>query len=101
MSKHRKTWTPEEKLEVLNYRKEHGLAKASREYGVSSVSILNWEKEFLENGNNGLEPGSKTAVERELQRVLRENRELKAMVAEKDLALRIKDSLLKKSQQRK
>jgi putative transposase len=101
MSKHRKTWTPEEKLEVLNYRKEHGLAKASREYGVSSVSILNWEKKFLENGNNGLEPGSKTAVERELQRVLRENRELKAMVAEKDLALRIKDSLLKKSQQRK
>ena len=101
MSKHRKIWTPDEKLEVLNYRKEHGLAKASREYGVSSVSILNWEKKFLESGNQGLERGGKTAIERELQKALRENRELKAMVAEKDLALRIKDSLLKKSQQRK
>jgi putative transposase len=101
MSKHRKTWTPDEKLEVLNYRNEHGLAKASREYGVSSESSLNWEKKFLENGNKGLERGSKTAIERELQKALRENRELKAMVAEKDLALRIKDFLLKKSQQRK
>ncbi len=25
MSRHRKTRTPQEKLEVLNYRKEHGL----------------------------------------------------------------------------
>jgi putative transposase len=101
MSRHRKTWTPDEKLEVLNYKKEHGLSKASREYCVSSVSILNWEKRFSDSGNEGLDRGGKTTLERELQKVLRENRELKAMVAEKDLALRIKDSLLKKSQHRK
>lgn len=100
MTRHRKTWTPQEKLEVLNFRKEHGLTKASREFSVSTVSILAWEKKYEEMGPAGLEAGSKSSIEKELHKVLRENRELKAMVAEKDLELRIKDSLLKKSQQR-
>jgi putative transposase len=98
MSNHRKTWTPEQKLEILNYKKERGLTVASREFGVSTVSILNWEKKLEELGNSGLAKGAKTSMELELQRVLRENRELKQMVAEKDLALRVKDALLKKSQ---
>lgn len=100
MSNHRKIWTPEQKLEILNYKKERGLTVASREFGVSTVSILNWEKKFEELGSSGLSKGAKTSMELELQRVLRENRELKQMVAEKDLALRVKDALLKKSQHR-
>jgi putative transposase len=101
MANHRKIWTPEEKLEVLNYKKEKSLTQASREFGVSTVSILNWEKKFEELGSTGLEKGAKTQAELELNRVLRENRELKQMLAEKDLALRVKDALLKKSQSRK
>ena len=101
MANHRKIWTPEEKLEVLKYKKEKTLTLASREFGVSTVSILNWEKKYEELGSLGLAKGAKTSAEIELQRVLRENRELKQMVAEKDLALRVKDALLKKSQSRK
>ncbi len=100
MSTHRKTWTESEKQEVLNYKKEHGTAKASRAFGVSTASIWNWEKQFSE-GRKGSSRIQKTFQEQEIQRLLRENRELKAMVAEKELELRIKDSLLKKSQPRK
>ncbi len=101
MTKHWKKWTPEQKLEILDYKKTHGLTKASREYEVSTVSILNWEKVYSEQGPEGFKKGAKTSLERELQQLRRENRELKAIVAEKDLAIRVKDSLLKKSQQRK
>ncbi|WP_216824459.1 transposase [Emticicia sp. TH156] len=97
MTKHRKKWTPEEKLEILDYKKTHGLTKTSREFEVSTVSILNWEKVYSEQGPEGLKKGARTSLERELQQLHRGNRELKAKVAEKDLALRVKDSLLKKA----
>ena len=40
MSKHRKHWTKAEKLKIINYYKQHGVAKMKREFGVSSTSIL-------------------------------------------------------------
>ena len=97
MTKHQKKWTSEEKLEILDYKKTRGLTKASREFEVSTVSILNWEKVYSEQGLEGFKKGAKTSLERELQQLRRENRELKAIVAEKDLAIRVKDSLLKKA----
>ncbi len=101
MSNHRKTWTSVQKMEILNFKKDRGLAQASREFGVSSVSILNWEKKFDELGEAGLQKGAKTSLEQELKRLQRENLELKQINAEKDLALRIKDMLLKKTSLRK
>lgn len=98
MSKHRKSWSQQQKLEIINFYREKGLAPASLEFGVSSTSIYKWDALFKEKGESGLTAGTRTDKDAELQRVLRENRELKAIVAEKELALRIKDSLLKKSQ---
>lgn len=97
MMKHRKKWTPEQKLEILDYKKTYGLTKTSRKFEVSTVSILNWEKVYSEQGPEGFKKGAKTSLERELQQLRRENRDLKAIVAEKDLAIRVKDSLLKKA----
>jgi putative transposase len=98
MSKHRKSWSQQQKLEIVNYFREKGLASTSIEYGVSSTSIYKWNTQFDEKGALGLSQGTRTDKDAEMQRILRENRELKAIVAEKELALRIKDSLLKKSQ---
>ena len=101
MSKHRKSWNQQQKLEIINYYREKGLTAASVEFGVSSTSIYKWDSLFTEKGEAGLGTGAKTDKDAELQRLLRENRELKAIVAEKELALRIKDALLKKSQLQK
>lgn len=97
MSLHRRKWSQKEKEEILLYADEHGVSKTSREYNVSTATIYNWKNKFDELGSEGLESGAKTAMERELSQLKRENIELKKMVAEKELSIRVKDSLLKKN----
>ncbi len=86
-----------EKEEILLSLEEHGVSKTSREYNVSTATLYNWKNKYDELGSEGLENGAKTAMERELAQLKRENNELKKMVAEKELAIRVKDSLLKKN----
>ncbi len=101
MKKHRKRWNVEEKLEILSYYNEWGAAKASREFEVSTASIFKWKKAFDEEGQAGLEnkrlDGSGSI---ELKRLRRENEQLKKLVAEKELRLRIQEEMLKKSHPR-
>lgn len=101
MNLHRKRWNQKDKEEILLYADEHGVSRASREFNVSTATIYNWKRRFQELGSEGLESGAKTAIERELAQLKRENNELKKMVAEKELALRVKDSLLKKKRAQK
>lgn len=101
MNLHRKRWNQKDKEEILLYADEHGVSRASREFNVSTATIYNWKRRFQELGSEGLESGAKTAIERELSQLKRENNELKKMVAEKELALRVKDSLLKKKRAQK
>lgn len=97
MSLHRKKWSKKEKEEILLYVDEHGISKASREFNVSTATIYTWRNKFNELGSEGLNSGAKTALELELAQLKRENSELKKMVAEKELTIRVKDSLLKKN----
>jgi|APEBP8051072974_1049382.scaffolds.fasta_scaffold05361_2 transposase-like protein len=98
MSKHQKTWSSEEKEKIVLHSIQHGVSKTSREFGVSTVSIYSWKEKFEQLGKNGLQSGAMTDSERELKLLRRENEALKRIVAEKELAIQIKDSLLKKSQ---
>lgn len=98
MSKHRKTWSATEKLQVINYAKTNGNTKAAREFEVSANSVYNWIAAYEEQGEAGLKRANKANIEsEELRRLRRENQQLKELVAEKELRLRIKDELLKKS----
>ena len=98
MSKHRKTWSAEEKLQVVNYAKTHGNSKAAREHEVSVTAIYKWTAAYDEHGESGLKRANKANPEsEELRRLRRENQQLKELVAEKELLLRVKMELLKKS----
>ena len=98
MSKHRKSWSTSEKLEIINYSKKHGVTKAVREYGVSNASIYKWQERYEQDGESGLERSNKASPEpEEVRKLRRENQQLKELVAEKELLLRIKEELLKKS----
>jgi len=97
MGKHRKRWTSSEKSAVLSYYKLWGAVKASREYSISVTSIYKW-KDALEQEGAGLSPAQDGKVaHQELKRLKRENDELKKIVAEKELRLRIQEEMLKKS----
>ena len=98
MSKHQKTWSSDEKEKIVLHSIQHGVSKTSREFGVPTVSIYSWKEKLEQLGKNGLQSGAMTDSERELKLLRRENEALKRIVAEKELAIQIKDSLLKKSQ---
>lgn len=98
MSKHRKRWTASEKIEVINYFEKWGPTKTSREFNVSAASMYKWKAAYEKEGTNGLGISSKTSREtEELKRLKRENDQLKKIVAEKELRLRIQQEMLKKS----
>ncbi|MFN6086218.1 MAG: transposase, partial [Fluviicola sp.] len=50
MSKHRRNWSAEEKEKIVLYSEEHGATSASREFGISTVSIYNWRDKFAQLG---------------------------------------------------
>ncbi len=98
MNKHGKTWSIAEKLEVINFEKKNGCIQASREYGVSCTSIYKWKSCYEDKGEEGLSLNRKIKSESmEINRLKRENDELKKIVAEKELRLRIQSDMLKKS----
>jgi transposase-like protein len=90
MSKHRRSWSQTDKMAIINHYKEHGAAAASRQYNVSTGLIYRWVLQFDQTKK---EPSSSS----DYQRLVRENQALKEIVAEKELEIRVKDALLKKT----
>jgi transposase-like protein len=102
MGTHRKTWSVQEKIEALKLAKDKGFTYASRELGVSSASLFNWRNKFEVNGPEALESkrgssGGGVVSNQIYARLARENRQLKEIIAEKELKIRIQEELLKKS----
>lgn len=99
MSKQKRHWKSTEKLEILDYYKQYGLSRTTRKYQVSQTTLYKWRDKFAAEGPEGLENKRKKRQESdpELIRLERENKELKAIVAEKELQLRIQAEMLKKS----
>ena len=98
MSKHRKRWSAQEKLEIYNHYKVHGAAVTSREYEVSVGSIYRWKEAYETKGESGLSGKANNKADRlAFKKLKRENDELKKIIAEKELRLRIQAEMLKKS----
>jgi len=99
MRKQHRHFTDEQRREILREVEEHGLAITLRKHGIYAKSIYRWRERFA--GQDGQpERRLNTPEEQELRRLRMENQQLKEIIAEKELALRIKDSLLKKTSSR-
>jgi transposase-like protein len=48
------TYTPEFKLEIIKFNKEHGPKETERVYGVVNTVFYKWERVYLEEGIDGL-----------------------------------------------
>lgn len=96
MHKHQRTWSLSEKLEALQLLKKEGVGKASRQLGVSTTTLYKWRDSFEEQGEQGLLRKQGQRKNPDLERLKRENRELKMLVAEKELVIRVQSELLKK-----
>lgn len=87
-----RVYTDEQRQAILKEADESGVAVTVRKYGIAKSMIYKW-RDRLAQGS----PKASRESEQELQRLRQEVRLLKELVAEKELAIRIKDSLLKKT----
>ena len=92
----RKQYSAEEKIRIVldGLRGEQSIAELCRREGIAESLYYNWSKEFLEAGKKRLAGDTaRAATSDEVKQLRRETRDLKEVVAEQALELR----LLKKS----
>src|SRR6202451_3778658 len=92
----RKQYSAEEKIRIVldGLRGEHSIAELCRREGIAESLYYTWSKEFLEAGKRRLAGDTaRAATSGEVKDLRREGQELKEVVAEQALELR----LLKKS----
>ena len=92
----RKQYSAEEKIRIVldGLRGEETIAELCRREGIAQSIYYKWSKEFLEAGKKRLAGDTARAASTdEVKNLCRESRELKEVVAEQTLELR----LLKKS----
>ena len=95
----RKKWTAEEKLTFVQEAEKEGVVATCRKYGIYASAYYQWKRRYDVLGIEGL--SSRRSRDPEFERIMRENKRLKQLLADKELELNIKESLLKKTVQRK
>ena len=89
--------TKEEKEKVLLDVEKLGIVAACRKHSVSHSLCYEWLNKYNASGINGLEDQRGRSTDKaEINRLQKENKLLKEMLAEKELENRFKDELLKK-----
>lgn len=94
MGKQRR-FTDEQRLVILQEVEENGLAVTLRKHSMYAKTIYQWKERLQQFAQH--ERGKRSTEELEIRRLQAEVQQLKEIVAEKEMALRIKDSLLKKT----
>jgi len=92
--------TVAERAALLNEAREHGVVETCRKHGITSKTYYQWLERYQSGGVEALAPHKKAAANAELVALRRENERLKRLLADKELALDIKDALLKKTNHR-
>jgi transposase-like protein len=96
MSKHQKSWTVQEKQEIVEFYRQNSISEAVRKYDVSNVSIYKWEKVIEESGVEGFSSIKASKTSADFNKLKRDNERLMRLVAEKEVIISIQNDLLKK-----
>ncbi len=86
----------QEKQQILEESKTLGLIETARKHVLSYQTLKNWQDIYTVSGMEGLKSGA-GKLSPELKRLQLENQRLKELVADKELELKIKNELLKKT----
>lgn len=91
-----KKYTQEEKLSIIKEAGEHGVKVTLSKYDLYPATYYYWKKKLLNVGEAGLNSQRLKDQASEIKRLEKENAALKILLAEKELASKLKDDLLKK-----
>lgn len=91
-----KKFTKAEKLAILKEAGANGVKVTLAKYDLYPATYYYWKKKLLVHGESGLNHRTLKNQESEIKRLEKENEALKILLAEKELAGKLKDELLKK-----
>ena len=97
MTKTKRQWSKEQKLQIIQEVEVNGLVPTLRKYDLSQSLFHKWKHKFNNQGVIGLEPKYRR-VDPEKRKMEEKIRRLRELVGELSLELRFKDALLKKNQ---
>lgn len=100
MASQRKKWSPEEKLFIIREVDRSGLVRIIRQHQIAASTYYKWKEKYDLYGEAGLK-NTYQQIDPDIKRLQIENLRLKQLLADKELALQIKDELLKKTISRK
>ena len=95
----RRKWPIADKLAVIKEAEQEGVTVTLRKHGIHYGTYYHWKQKHDLDGERGL-ASSGTHTDPEIKRLQLENLRLKQIIADKELALMVKDELLKKTLQR-
>jgi len=87
--------TLKEKLAIVKEAKEFGTVVTARKFKVSESAVREWIHR-LDSGDPSFLKTYPHNLQNEVKRLLLENQQLKELVAEKELQIRIQNEFLKK-----
>ena len=96
MTRTRRSFTPEERLSLLQEAEREGYLETCRKHNLSPTLLSKWKQRYLAKGAEGLKPAYRR-VDPELRTLQEENERLKRIIAKQALELEVKSELLKKT----
>jgi len=96
MSKVRRKWSVEQKLQIIQEANQYGTTETLRKHNIGQSLFYKWKLGFDNQGVQGLQP-QYHSIDPELKQLQSENDRLKRIIANQALELEFKNELLKKS----
>lgn len=95
--KEKRSFSAEQKMQILREAEEYGTTETCRKYEISNSLFYRWKGQFNARGIEGLQ-GNRSRVDPAVKELERENERLKKIIARQALELEVKSELLKKTQ---
>jgi putative transposase len=92
----KRTFTKEQKLQLLKEASENGVTTTLEKHGIYPATYYSWRKKFEQMGEAGFRHGMTPKHIKEIKRLEKENELLKKLLAEKEIEGHLKSELLKK-----
>jgi putative transposase len=97
MGKQRRSFSVEQKLQIIQEADQHGTTQTLRKHNISHSVFLRWKNQFNQGGASSLQPHYQK-VDPELRALQEENARLKKIIGNQALELEFKTELLKKNE---
>ena len=95
--KKKRSFTVEQKMQILREADENGMLATCRKYEIAQSLYYRWKSQFDLKGIDGLS-GQYYRVDPRVRELEKENERLKKIIARQALEIEVKSELLKKTQ---